>query len=129
MHSLLTYGIIFWGNSSYAKSVFKVQKRIIRIMTNSTSSDSCRDLFKVLNILLLQSHYLYSISVFVVMNKGLFKSNSDVHTIQTRKKLDLHMPSLKSTLFQKGVQYSGSMICNHLPSGIKDLRLRTLWLL
>jgi hypothetical protein len=55
------------------------------------------------------------------MNKGLFKSNSDVHIIQTRKKLDLHMPSSKITLFQKGVQYSGSMIFSHLPSGVKDL--------
>jgi hypothetical protein len=30
------------------------------------------------------------------------------------------MPSLKLTLFQKGVQYLGSMIFNHLPPGIKD---------
>jgi hypothetical protein len=119
--SLLIYGIIFWGNSSYAKSVFKIQKRIIRIMTNSRSRDSCRDLFEVLNILPLQSQYIYSISVFVVMNKGLLKSNSDVHNIQRRNKFDLHMPLSKLTLFQKGVQYSGSMIFNHIPSGIKDL--------
>jgi hypothetical protein len=55
IHSLLTYGIIFWGNSSHVKSVFKIQKRIIRIMTNSNSKDSCRELFKLLNILPLQS--------------------------------------------------------------------------
>jgi hypothetical protein len=61
-------------------------------MTNSRSRDSCHDLFKLVNILPLQSQYIYSISVFVVMNKGLFKSNTDVHNIQTRKKPDLHMP-------------------------------------
>jgi hypothetical protein len=106
VHSFLTYGIIFWGNLSYAKSVFKIQRRIIRIMTNSRSRDSCRYLFQVLNILPLQSQYIYSISVFVVINKSLFKTNSDLHNIQTRKEVDLHMPSLKLTLFQKGVQYT-----------------------
>ena len=110
VHSILKYGIIFWGTSSHVKSVFKIQKRIIRIMTNSRSKDSCRDLFKLLNILPLQSQYIYSISVFVVMNRGLFKLNCDVHNIQTRQKIDLHMQSSKLTLFQKGVQYSGSKI-------------------
>jgi hypothetical protein len=55
------------------------------------------------------------------MNRGLFKLNCDVHNIQTRQKVDLHTPSSKLTLFQKGVQYSGSKIFNHLPSSIKDL--------
>jgi hypothetical protein len=27
IHSLLSYGIIFWGNSSYAKKIFIIQKR------------------------------------------------------------------------------------------------------
>ena len=55
------------------------------------------------------------------MNRGLFKLNCDVHNIQRRQKVDLHTPSSKLTLFQKGVQYSGSKIFNHLPSSIKDL--------
>jgi hypothetical protein len=55
------------------------------------------------------------------MNSGLFKLNCDVHNIQTRQKVDMHMPSSKLTLFQKGVQYSGSKTFNHLPSFIKDL--------
>jgi hypothetical protein len=55
------------------------------------------------------------------MNRGLFTFNCDVHNIQTRQKVDMHMPSSKLTLFQKGVQYSGSKIFNHLPSSIKHL--------
>jgi hypothetical protein len=121
VHSLLTYGIIFWRTSSHVKSVFKIQKRIIRITTNSRSKDSWCDLFKPLNILPLHSQYIYSISVFVVMNRGLFKLNYDVHNIQTRQNVDMHVLSSKLTLFQKGVQYSGSKIFNHLPSSIKDL--------
>jgi hypothetical protein len=28
-HSVMTYGLIYWGNSSYAEKVFKMQKRVI----------------------------------------------------------------------------------------------------
>jgi hypothetical protein len=55
------------------------------------------------------------------MNRGLFRLNCDVHNIQTRQKVDMHMLSSKLTLFQKGVQYNGSKIFNNLPSSIKDL--------
>ena len=30
--SIINYGTIFWGNSSYSNSIFKQQKRIIRII-------------------------------------------------------------------------------------------------
>jgi hypothetical protein len=90
-------------------------------MTNSSSKDSCGDLFKILNILQLLSQYIYSNLVFVVMNRGLFRSNYDIHNIQTRQKVDLHMPSSKIILSQKGVHYCESKIFNHLPSFIKDL--------
>ena len=33
-HSIMSYGIIFWGNSHYSINIFKIQKRIIQIMTN-----------------------------------------------------------------------------------------------
>jgi len=34
-HFILSYGIIFWGNSAYSYNIFKIQKRIIRIIMNS----------------------------------------------------------------------------------------------
>ena len=46
VHSILTYGIIFWGNSPQSNYIFKMQKRIIRIMTKSNKRESCRQLFK-----------------------------------------------------------------------------------
>jgi len=32
-HSILSYGIIFWGNTPYSNVIFKMQKQIISIMT------------------------------------------------------------------------------------------------
>jgi hypothetical protein len=45
-HSVIKYGIIFWGNSTDADWVFILQKRIIRIMAGVGSRSSCRGLFK-----------------------------------------------------------------------------------
>jgi hypothetical protein len=60
IHSLLSYGIILWGNSSYAKKVFIIQKKSMRIITNSKPRDSCRPLFKKLKIMTMFSQYIYS---------------------------------------------------------------------
>jgi hypothetical protein len=55
------------------------------------------------------------------MNRGSFKSNYDLHNIQTRQKVDMHMPLSKLTLFKKGAHNSGSEIFNRLLSFIKEL--------
>jgi len=34
-HSIISYGIIFWGNSTNSIKIFRLQKKIIRIMTKS----------------------------------------------------------------------------------------------
>jgi hypothetical protein len=41
IHSIITYGIIFWENSASSDEVFKLQKRAIRIITNTHSRTSC----------------------------------------------------------------------------------------
>jgi hypothetical protein len=59
VHSLLLYGIIFWGNAPHNENIFKIQKRILRVMTGSGRLDSCRGLFKKLHLLPLQSQYIF----------------------------------------------------------------------
>jgi hypothetical protein len=55
LHSILTYGIIFWGNTPLSNAIFKMQKRILRIVVGIRNRDSCREYFKRLKILPLQS--------------------------------------------------------------------------
>ena len=71
LHSVLSYGIIFWGNSIRSKYIFKVQKRTIRVITNSGIRDSCMDLFIKLQIMPLYSQYIHSLLMFVVKNRDL----------------------------------------------------------
>jgi len=103
VHSLISYGIIFWGNSRYSTNIFQIQKRIIRIITNTGRRDSCCQLFKQLQILPLPSQYIYSLLVFVNKNRQLFLSNSEIHELNTRYNQNLHLPSTNLTLVQKGV--------------------------
>jgi hypothetical protein len=120
-HSILSYGIIFWGNHSYSNKIFKIQKRVIRIITHSRRRDSCRELFKRLDILPLYSQYIFSISIFVIKNKHLFQTNEQIHRAQTRSKSKLHPPYAHLTQFQKGVYYSAIKIFNDLPYYIQEM--------
>jgi hypothetical protein len=47
-HTILSYGIIFWGKSHHSINIFKIKKRIVRIMTKSNRRDTCHPLFKQL---------------------------------------------------------------------------------
>ena len=119
-HSIMSYGIIFWGNSYSSINIFRVQKRIIRIMTKSNKRDTCRPLFKKLGILPLPSQYIYiyiySLLLFVVTNKNLFSLNSQIHSIYTCHRDNLHLPQKGLTLVQNGVTYSGCKIYNPFSS-------------
>jgi len=54
-HSLMTHGIIFWGNSTDSIHVFRLQKKVTTIITDYKLKDSCRQLFTKLGTLLLMS--------------------------------------------------------------------------
>jgi len=121
IHSIISCGIIFWVNQPYSDKIFKIQKKVIRIITSSRTRDSCRELFKKLEILPLYSQYIHSISICVIKNKHLFYTNNQIHIIHTRFKTNLHPPTANLTKFQKGVYYSAIKIFNNLLHEIKDL--------
>jgi len=106
VHSVISYGIIIFlwgegGNSHLSGSIFKIQKRIIRIITNAGRRDSCRQLYKQLQLLPLPSQYIFPLLVFVNENRSLFLSNSENHNKNIRFNHNLHLPSTNLTLVQK----------------------------
>jgi hypothetical protein len=82
---------------------------------NVGNRKSCHELFKKLNILPLYLQYILSLLLFAVKNIEEFSMNSEVHTINTRHRSDLHLPSINLTKYQKGVYYSGIKIFSYLP--------------
>ena len=65
-YSVMSYGIIFWGNSLHNSIIFRIQKKEIRITEGCGNRVSCRNLFKKLQILPLTSQYMLSLLMFVV---------------------------------------------------------------
>jgi hypothetical protein len=120
-HSIMNYRLIFWGNSYHSSSVFKLQKRIIRIIVGIRDRDSCRKYIRKVKILPLQSEYIYFLLIFVINNRQHFKINSDIHNINSRHDLDLHCPQSHLSAYQKGAHYIGIKLFNRLPVPIKQL--------
>jgi hypothetical protein len=87
IHSILSYGIIFWGRSTNVSKLFILQKRIIRIITNTGVRESCKEAFKNMEIMTLYSQYIFSLILFAVKNKHLFTSNNEIPTNKTRNYL------------------------------------------
>jgi hypothetical protein len=82
------------------------------------SRDSCRQLFKTIQILPLPSQYILTLLLFVVKNRSQHRTNSEVHDLNTRQHYNLHQPLSNLVKYQKGVYYVG-MVFNSLPSHIK----------
>jgi len=59
--------------------------------------------------------------MFDVKNREIITSNASIHNIDTRRKMDLHVSSVKSTKVKKGVYYSGIILFNPLPICIKNM--------
>jgi hypothetical protein len=117
----MTYGITFWGNSPYSIKLFRIQKKVVRIMMDLKKRGSCRDSFKEMKILRLCSQYIFSLMQYVVNNKHLFTRNSEIHNIGTRQNNNLFPPIIILTKVQKGAYYSGIKIYNYLPVKLTEL--------
>jgi hypothetical protein len=120
VHSILSYGTIFWGRSPSVKKLFILQKNIVRIITNIGVRESCRETFKNMEIM-TYSQYIFSLILFTVKNKHLFTSNREIHKYKTRNSTTLQLPSVNKTKFYKGPYISRSKAFNHLPQYIKIL--------
>jgi hypothetical protein len=120
-HSVLSHGIVFWGQATNTKKLFILQKRVVHLMTEYRYRQSCRDLFKQLGILPLKSQYIYSVLLFVSKNWKLFTTNYKEHNLQTRHRNDLHLLISTLTLYQKGVYYTGIKLFHNLPQNLKEI--------
>jgi hypothetical protein len=84
VHCNMSYGIIFWGGSSHIHKVFILQKKIIRIITNTRSIDSCTEVFRKMEIMKVYFQYIYSLLLFTINNRYLFDTNNEIHKYKTK---------------------------------------------
>ena len=119
--SLLSYGLIFWGHSSNAESIFKLQKRAIRAIMQVTKTTSCKQYFKSLHVLPLPCLYIYETLVYMKSNSNTFITNANVHSYNTRRKEDLYIVPCNTSLCKNNFNNLGLRLLNHLPQYIKEI--------
>ena len=126
IHSLIRYGIIFWGNSAGGSRVFHLQKKILRIICNLKPRDTCLELFPKMQVMTFYSLYIYSLILFAINNGDLFPVNSEIHKHNTRINNSLHFSKLRLTKVKKGPYNSCIRAYNHLPNTIKALSFNSM---
>ena len=100
---------------------FAQKKKIIRIISNTRPRDSCRAVFRNMQIMTLYSQYIYSIILFTVNNKQFFIANNEIHKCYTKNNNNVHLASTNLAKYKKGPFISGIKIFNHLPQYLKTL--------
>ncbi|PSN49525.1 hypothetical protein C0J52_24761, partial [Blattella germanica] len=55
--SIIKYGLLLWGNSCHVYKIFLIQKRVIRVLTNSSVKEHCKPLFVKEKIMTTYSIY------------------------------------------------------------------------
>ena len=88
---IISYKFIFWGNLSHREDIFKIQKRIIRIIMNSSKIASCQQPSKELNVLSIQSKYIASIVLLLKIKTNFCLTHGYIKTIQGKLPICTHL--------------------------------------
>lgn len=125
VHSHFNNHILLWGNTS--ESIYKLQKKAVRIVSLAPKISHSTPFFKQLNILkvpdlyrlaLLKFYYNYENKLLPspLLNLPLFK-NQDIHSYRTRNRHHLVAPGYHS---RSSVIYNVVHCINSLTPGIRD---------
>ena len=119
----LSYNIL--GEFAYSNNILTIQKQIIQIITTSRFRDSCRQAFKKLENLPIQSQYIFSLLLFVVKYTDLYTANEEIHSINTRHNTNYLSSNGQFDCIWRGAYFFGIKLFNHLPIDIKNLSNET----
>jgi len=87
-------------------------------MVGVSSRTSCRQLFEELNILTLVSLYILAVICYIRKHHQYVELNSNIHTYNTRRKMDIHIRLCSTDLFKRSVINIGTKLYNKLPGSI-----------
>lgn len=119
-HSIMTYGIIFWGVAADASRVFILQKRAVRYILGLKPTHSCREKFKELNIMTMVGEFIYQNIVYVRENLGSMILKKDVHRFNTRHKNDIILHQTRLSKIAKSYICVSIKLYNKIPLDIRN---------
>lgn len=129
----LNYCPLVWaGCSSDHKlnKILTIQKKAVRIITNSNFTAHASPLFKKLNLLNIRDLSKLQLAVFMYKFyanqlppsfNSYFTSNSSIHSYNTRQASNYHLFSLSTSHRRNSIVATGPKLWNGLPDDIKTV--------
>ena len=130
IYPFLTYCNTIWA-STYAnrlQSSFRIQKKIVRIVTFSNLRDDSRPLFESLKILDIYKLNTYLTALFMYSyhhNKlptffnNFFITIKNIHSYNVPSKSKIHLEFRRTNYGQFSMRYREAIIWNNLPNDLK----------
>ena len=123
IQSRLDYCSIIWGKSCHTQTLFKLQKRAVRLILDVPARTLTHDLFLQLRILPLKVRLDSRILIMVIKAMGksappfiadMFSTMSAENRIYTRLcvRNDMQIPTVRLNLTKNGLRYQGSVLYN-----------------
>lgn len=120
-----TYCIEVWGNAAdtHLSSLFKLQKKIVRILKSAPYKASTDPIFKELKILKLHDIFLMYTLLFVFkfvkgmlpkIFDGFFIRNNTVIRRKTRQSNLFRVPVCRTVLYEKTIKFNGAKEWNNI---------------
>jgi hypothetical protein len=113
-HSLISYGILLWGNSSHVQNILLLQKKVIRIITDSHRLDHCKPLFVNFKVLTVINLYIFTVVSHTINNLPNQQLRQDVHTHNTRNCKLVNIPYHRLSKSQNSYDVIGLKCYNKL---------------
>ena len=125
VYPYLIYCIEAWGNAAHCHldQLYKIQKRIVRIITFSDYSIPSDTIFRNLDILPLNKLVYHRIGIMMfkyangmlpeVINE-LYTPNNTIHSYETRQHNMLHLSKGNLNVYTKSFRYTSTHIWNFL---------------
>ena len=128
----ITYCNIVWGNCGITKLniILLLQKKAVRICTNSSYITHTNPLFHALKVLKIHDINVLQTGIFMFkythnslpqVFSNLFSFNSNLHQYPTRNRDNIHLNNPKILLAHKSLRHYGPDVWNALPTHMKQL--------
>lgn len=117
-HSLMSYGLLLWGEAADAGSISILQKRAVRAVYNLSSRTSLREKFKEYEIITMPGLYILQNILYARKNLDILPKNSVRHEYNTRNKEKLCLNKTRLSKVSKSFISNCIRCYNKIPDKI-----------
>ena len=122
VESLIRYGLLVWGaaNFSFIDPIFKLQKRILKIMGNREIRFPTIELFIENRVLSVRQLYILLLVNYMKKNENRNNVVNHTHNTRIRERNYQDVPRMNTAFGQRSIVYLGPTIFNRIPVEIKE---------